>query len=58
MISRQEFVDALCQGFENKGSGDVVREFSKIRQLGTVEQYQERFEELKSLMLAENPYLS
>ena len=37
---------------------DVVEEFNKIKQNGSVAEYQRRFEELKALMLNHNPYLT
>lgn len=37
---------------------DVVEEFNKLQQEGTVEEYVEKFEELRVLMAAANPYLS
>ena len=37
---------------------DVVEKFNKIRQGGSVAEYQRRFEELKALMLNHNPYLT
>ena len=36
---------------------DVVEEFNKLRQEGSMQSYQLRFEELKSLMLILNPHL-
>lgn len=55
MVSWKEFIKALCCRFGNMGFEDVIGEFNKIKQLGTIEEYQERFEDLKLLMLAENP---
>nr|XP_027083907.1 uncharacterized protein LOC113706223 [Coffea arabica] len=40
-----------------KWSRDVVEEFNKLQQKGTVEEYEEKFEELKTLMLIRNPRL-
>jgi len=37
---------------------DVVEEFNKLRQGGSVQAYQQRFEELKALMLISNPTFS
>ena len=37
---------------------DVIEEFNKLRQTGDVGAYQRRFEELRSLMINHNPYLS
>lgn len=41
-----------------KGFKDVAREFSKLKQLSNIKDNQERFEELKSVMLVENTYLT
>ena len=37
---------------------NVVEEFNKLRQGGSVQAYQQRFEELKALMLISNPTFS
>ena len=37
---------------------DIVDEFNKLRQTGSVENYQKRFEELRSLMIQHNPHPS
>lgn len=37
---------------------DVIEEFNKLKQTDSVETYQVRFEELRSLMLQHNPHLS
>ena len=47
----------LCERFSGKGSLDIVEEFNKLQQKGTVEEYEEKFEELKTLMLTRNPKL-
>ncbi|XP_071906170.1 uncharacterized protein [Coffea arabica] len=52
-----EFSDLLCERFSGKGSRDVIEEFNKLQQKGAVEEYEEKFEELKTLMLLRNPKL-
>lgn len=37
---------------------DIVEEFNKLKQLGSVETYQKCFEELRSYMIQHNPYLT
>ena len=50
-----EFEEFLCKRFGNKICKDIVEEFNKIQQVGSVEEYQEKFEELKPLMLMKIP---
>ena len=57
-LSWQQFANMLSERFAEKGTRDVVEDFNKLQQSGTVEDYQEKFEELKSLMLVKNPHLS
>ena len=54
----EEFAEELCERFGDRGLSDVVDEFNKLKQVGTVLDYQLRFEELKALMLNHNPYLT
>ncbi|XP_026416100.1 uncharacterized protein LOC113311482 [Papaver somniferum] len=44
--------------FQESGHDDIVGEFNKLSQAGTVLDYQESFEELKALMLAKNRHLT
>jgi len=37
---------------------DVIDEFNKLKQVGSVLEYQTKFEELKSLMVITNPTLA
>ncbi|XP_071926216.1 uncharacterized protein [Coffea arabica] len=53
-LSWTEFGDLLCKRFTDSICKDVVEEFNKLQQDGSVEEYQEKFEELKSLMLIKN----
>ena len=56
-LSWKEFEELLCKRFCNKICRDIVEEFNKIQQIGSVEDYQEKFQELKPLMLMKNPQL-
>nr|XP_027075980.1 uncharacterized protein LOC113699828 [Coffea arabica] len=51
------FQELLYKRFDNRNGRDVVEEFNKLRQSGKVEKYQEKFEELKTLMIIRNPHL-
>lgn len=57
-INWQEFCSLIMQRFVNPGKEDVVIEFTKLQQSGDVKSYQERFDELKSLVKVKNPDLS
>lgn len=52
-----EFVNSLCNQFGEKTRTDVIEEFNKLRQQGIVEEYQVRFEELRSLLSLSHPSL-
>nr|XP_027081138.1 uncharacterized protein LOC113703854 [Coffea arabica] len=54
MLSWEEFVDLLCRRFNDRTCRDIVEEFNKLQQIGNVEEYQEKFEELKALMMMTN----
>nr|XP_027071740.1 uncharacterized protein LOC113696535 [Coffea arabica] len=56
-LNWEEFSELLCERFSGKGSLDIVEEFNKLQQVGTVEEYEEKFEKLKTLMLTKNPKL-
>ncbi|CAL1388272.1 unnamed protein product [Linum trigynum] len=53
----EDFVVALCQRFGSRTYGGVVAAFNKLRKQGSLAEYQERFEELRSLMSRFNPAL-
>nr|XP_027099356.1 uncharacterized protein LOC113718666 [Coffea arabica] len=57
-LTWEEFGELLCQRFKGTCCRDIVEEFNKLQQVGTVEVYQEKFEELKTLMLIQNPSFS
>lgn len=45
------FSEELCGRFAETTGEEVVETYSKIKQLGTIVEYQERFEELKAQVL-------
>ncbi|KAL4342588.1 hypothetical protein GQ457_08G027580 [Hibiscus cannabinus] len=52
-----EFTANICQRFCDKTYSDIVEEFNKLVQKGSVKEYQEKFEELRPFMLQYNCYL-
>ena len=50
-------MEDLCEWFSDRNMMDVVEEFNKLCQEGSVQSYQLKFEKLKSLMLILNPHL-
>ncbi|XP_027088658.1 uncharacterized protein [Coffea arabica] len=56
-ITWRMFEELLYKIFDNRNGKDVVEEFNKLQQARNVEEYQERFEELKTLMMIKNPHL-
>lgn len=57
-MSWNRFVDVVTDRFSMVGEENIIGEFNKLKQDGTVEEYQERFEELKSFMLNMNRSLT
>lgn len=53
----EEFASLLCVRFVDKLVTGIVDEFNELQQIGNVEEYQEKFEELKTYMLIETPTL-
>nr|XP_027097511.1 uncharacterized protein LOC113717062 [Coffea arabica] len=53
-LNWEEFGELLCCRFNDRTCKDVVEEFNKLQQIGNVEDYQEKFEELKALMMMKN----
>ena len=47
-----DFVEELCIRFGERNITDVIEEFNKLKQEGSVAKYQERFVELGALMLS------
>ncbi|KAL4351193.1 hypothetical protein GQ457_06G016870 [Hibiscus cannabinus] len=56
-VTWAEFQADLCHIFTDKTYTDTVEEFNKLLQKTTVEEYQDRFEELQPYMLLQNPEL-
>ena len=54
-ITWQEFTVDLCQRFCDKTYADVIEEFNKLCQNTAVDDYQEKFEELRPYMLQYSP---
>ena len=42
-----EFSEKVCERFRKKSMVDVIEEFNKLKQTGSVESYQVHFEEFK-----------
>ena len=53
----EEFVVDVSARFRDELGSQVVEDFNKLTQTGTIDQYLERFEDLKALMLLKNPSL-
>ncbi|XP_039019648.1 uncharacterized protein LOC120151187 [Hibiscus syriacus] len=56
-VTWHEFEADLCHRFCDKAFADIVEEFTKLVQKGSVEEYQDIFEELQPHMLLQNPTL-
>ncbi|XP_060178154.1 uncharacterized protein LOC132608099 [Lycium barbarum] len=56
-VSWSEFTEEICKRFEGSENSklNLIREFKKIEQKGTVDEYLEKFEELKTWVLIRNP---
>lgn len=50
----EEFAIFLCERFADKTVIGIVNEFNKLKHIGDVEDYQEKFKQLKTYMLIEN----
>lgn len=50
-FSWDHFVLEVCSHFLEVGHENIIGEFNKLNQIGTVEEYQEQFEELKPFMI-------
>ncbi|XP_027081018.1 uncharacterized protein [Coffea arabica] len=53
-LNWEEFGELLCRRFNDRTCKDIVEEFNKLQQVGSIDDYQERFEELKPLMMIKN----
>ncbi|XP_026399137.1 uncharacterized protein LOC113294990 [Papaver somniferum] len=58
VIRWETFMKDTFSRFQELGHDDIVGEFNKLIQDGTVSEYQEIFEELKAIMLAKNGHLT
>ena len=47
----------VCARFRDELGSQVVEEFNKLTQTGSIDDYLEKFEELKSLLQIRNPLL-
>ena len=53
-----DFVEGLCERFGEKSMANIVEEFIKLKQEGTVVEYQAQFEELRSMVCPMQPGLT
>jgi len=53
-----DFIVDLCARFRDDMGRQVVEEFNKLNLIGELDDYLEKFEELKALLLLKNPSLS
>jgi len=52
------FTDDLCVRVgDDRSMRDIIEEFNKLKQIGVVQIYQLKFEELRSLMMVHYPHL-
>lgn len=58
VVAWDDFVRDIILRFQELGNDDIVGEFNKLGQVGTVVDYQEVFEELKTLVLDKNHHLT
>lgn len=56
VVNWEMFAQDICKRFDS--SGDVVEEFNKLTQHGTVEEYQEQIEDLRSQLLDTNSHFA
>ncbi|XP_039020842.1 uncharacterized protein LOC120152769 [Hibiscus syriacus] len=57
-VTWHEFEADICHRFSDRSFCDIVEEFIKLTQKGSVEDYQEKIEELQPYMLLQNPTLT
>ncbi|KAH0644546.1 hypothetical protein KY284_032430 [Solanum tuberosum] len=57
-LTWQRFCNELCRRFGNIRPQDIIDSFNKLIQMETVDQYQDKFEELTSYMTIINPLLN
>lgn len=51
------FFEELCRRFAESTGEEVIEAFSKIRQVGSIVEYQEKFEELKAQVILALPHV-
>ncbi|XP_038995777.1 uncharacterized protein LOC120120131 [Hibiscus syriacus] len=56
-VTWHEFEADLCHRFCDRNYSDIIEEFNKLMQKGSVEEYQEKFEELRPYLLQQNMQL-
>nr|CAD1827610.1 unnamed protein product [Ananas comosus var. bracteatus] len=54
LVTWDEFTEAICRRFSQVGERYLVREFTNLKQYGTIEKCQEKFEELRTQLLSYN----
>nr|XP_027093534.1 uncharacterized protein LOC113713927 [Coffea arabica] len=58
IVHWKDFSLEVCRRFSTVGEADAVEEFSKLSQSSTVLAYQEKFEELRSIVMIQVPELT
>lgn len=58
VVNWMEFKKELINRFDDELIWDIVEEFNKLTQVGTVDEFLGKFEELKAQMLVRNPNLN
>ncbi|XP_027171840.1 uncharacterized protein LOC113771462 [Coffea eugenioides] len=58
IVQWKDFGSEICRRFSTVGEADAVEEFSKLNQTSTVLAYQEKFEELRSIVMIQMPELT
>ncbi|XP_057803459.1 uncharacterized protein LOC131018771 [Salvia miltiorrhiza] len=53
-ITWEQFMDVVAARFEDLNEGMIVMEFKNLKQVGTYEEYVEKFEELRACLLLSN----
>jgi len=58
VVTWAEFKEELCVRFGEADVADIVEEFNKLSQIGTVDEFLGKFEDLKAQMIIRNPALN
>jgi len=56
-VEWDEFIVDVCDRFQEALGGTIMEHFNKLQQFGSLDNYLDRFEELKSLMIQRTPIL-